>query len=425
MKYNFYLKEPNSTKETLIYFFCYFKDENKRFSYSTGEYINPKHWNTAEKFPFSKGKDRPKDYESLKMQLNRYSDLMQETESQRKKTQEQFTSELLKKTFDIEFKKVAKGSNVFFDVFDLFTAEKINQRQWTDGTVKRYQNIRNMLENFETEKSYKLTFNRINKKFYSEFSTYCLEDLKHINNTFLRNVSFFKTFMNWSVKESHTYNNAFREFNKSDSGKAIIKETQTSQIALTIDDLNNLMQFDFETKKLERARDLFVFACVTGMRYGELAYIKKSNVTETEIILKEEKGVFKEPRSVPLTNLSRFLLLKYDYKLPIITNQKQNEYIKDVFEAMEYNRKIEKASNRGREVFRDESFFYKRITTHTARRTFITMMKRQGKSDKLIASATGHKDMATLNKYYQIDTEQTKEAMDEVFNIEIPLKKTV
>jgi hypothetical protein len=50
-------------------------------------------------------------------------------------------------------------------------------------------------------------------------------------------------------------------------------------------------------------------------------------------------------------------------------------------------------------------------------------MKRQGKSDKLIASITGHNDMKTLNQYYQISEPEKKEAMDEVFNIEIPLMK--
>ena len=51
------------------------------------------------------------------------------------------------------------------------------------------------------------------------------------------------------------------------------------------------------------------------------------------------------------------------------------------------------------------------------------MMKRQGKSGKLIASITGHTDMKTLNAYYQVNDDETKEAMDEVFDIEIPLRK--
>jgi integrase len=425
MKFKFKLKEPNSEKDTLILFVSEFKEENKRFVYSTGEVINPKNWDEKAKFIYLTGKNKTPIADSIKMQLDRYSTLAVITESERKKTNEQFTADTLKKAFDTEFKKTTTVKNSFFDYFELFKTEKTNQLQWSEGTKKRYKNIQNMLENFEDKKNYKLTFSKIDKKFFALFTEYCLNDLEHINNTFLRNVVFFKTFMRWAVNNKYTYNTAFEKFNRNDSGNHIIKESNTSQVALTIDHLNTLMKHEFKTKSLERVRDIFVLQCVTGMRYGELYLINRSNVTENEIVLKEEKGVFKAPRNIPLTALSKYILSKYDYDLPLIANQKQNKYIKDVFEELEYKAKIEKASNRGREVVRNESFFYERITTHTARRTFITMMKKMGKSDKLIATATGHKDIATLNKYYQVDTEQTKEAMNEVFNIEIPLKKIV
>jgi site-specific recombinase XerD len=159
--------------------------------------------------------------------------------------------------------------------------------QWSSGTIKRYKNIKNMLEKFEDVKNYKLTFNRIDNKFFSDFTKYCLEDLKHINNTYLRNIVFFKTFMRWAVKNKYTYNVDFETFNINNSGKAIIKETQTSQIALSIDDLNKLMNHTFKSKSLERVRDVFVFQCVTGMRYGELSLINKSNIIDEQIVLKE------------------------------------------------------------------------------------------------------------------------------------------
>ena len=114
--------------------------------------------------------------------------------------------------------------------------------------------------------------------------------------------------------------------------------------------------------------------------------------------------------------------MKYDYQLPLIENQKQNKYLKEVFQELKYDYKVEKVTTKGKENIKEDMFFYDRISTHTARRTFITMMKRQGKSDKLIASITGHSDMKTLNQYYQISEPEKKEAMDEVFNIEIPLK---
>ena len=58
MKYTFKLKEPNSKKETLILFSCYFKDENKRFIYSTGENVNPKNGDAENKCPFKKGSNK-------------------------------------------------------------------------------------------------------------------------------------------------------------------------------------------------------------------------------------------------------------------------------------------------------------------------------------------------------------------------------
>jgi integrase len=161
---------------------------------------------------------------------------------------------------------------------------------------------------------------------------------------------------------------------------------------------------------------------MTGFRYGEMTSINRSTVTDHYIILEEEKDETKEDREIPLTSLSRFLLYKYDYALPLIANQKQNKYIKEVYEELEYTNKVE-TTTKGKENINVEMIFKDRISTHTARRTFITMMKRQGKSGKLIASITGHTDMKTLNAYYQINDDKIKEAMDEVFNIEIPLRK--
>lgn len=415
MNYTFNLKEPNSVKETLILFSCYFKNENKKFVFSTGEKIMPENWDFENRLPFVNGKKKSKFAQSIKLQLNRYSDLFLETESLYKRINEPFTSKNLKKVFDEEFKKAPSGKNIFFDAYDEFTAEKEKGKEWSVSTIKRYKNIRNILENFEAARKFKLTFSKIDEVFHREFTSYCMDDLKHINNTYARNLGLFKTFMFWARKNKFTYNDSFVAFKK-------VERVITNQIALTIDDLNKLMQHEFESEKLERVRDVFVFACVTGMRFGELSLIRRSNVTNDFILLKEDKDETKETREIPLTNISRYILLKYDYKLPLIANQKQNKYIKEVFQEMEYNNKVQKVTTKGKENIKEEMFFYDRISTHTARRTFITMMKRQGKSDKLIASITGHNDMKTLNQYYQISEPEKKEAMDEVFNVELKLK---
>lgn len=415
MNYTFQLKEPKSTKATLIYFVTNFKDENKKFKYSTGEKILPQYWDFENRLPKRFGKNKSVNSSILMLQLGRYSDLFLKTLGLYSRINEYLSSQILKKTFDEEFKKTITSKNIFFEAYDSFMSEKKSAKEWSAATIKRYDNIKNILTNFEKSKKFKLTFSKIDHNFHREFTLYCMDDLNHINNTYARNLGLFKTFMFWAKKNKYTFNDTFIEFKK-------VEKVITNQVALTMDDLNKLVNHKFESKKLERVRDVFVFACVTGMRFGELSLISKSNVSDSHITLKEDKDKNKEVRNIPLTTLSRHILLKYDYKLPLIENQNQNKFIKDVFKELEYNQKVQKVTTKGKENIKEDLFFYERISTHTARRTFITMMKRQGKSDKLIAKITGHTDMKTLNQYYQVDDEQTKEAMDEVFDINIKLK---
>lgn len=416
MKYTFNLKYPKSDKETLILFSCYFKNEAKKFVYSTGENIIPENWDFENRFPFLKGSKKAKSAESIKMQLNRYSDLFLETESLYKRINEPFTTVVLKKVFDEYFKKSVSKKNSFFDTYDEFTADKISRKEWADATIKRYQNIRNILKNFEKSRKFNLTFSKIDSNFHKEFTSYCMDDLEHINNTYSRNLGLFKTFMLWSLKNRYTYNDAFIEFKK-------VERVITNQIALTIEDLEKMMSYDFECEKLQNVRDVFVMACVTGMRFCELKLIKRSNVTDSYINLKEDKDKNKAARDIPLINITRYLLLKHDYNLPIVSNQKYNEYIKEVFQVLGYTDTVQKVTTRGKENIKEDMFFYERISTHTARRTFITMMRRQGKDIKLIASMTGHTHMPTLSSYYQISEPEKKEALDQVFNLNIPLNK--
>ena len=414
------LKAKNKSGSALIYLKAYFKDENKKFVYSTGEVISPDDWDSKLKQPFGLAGRTPKAVKLrlIQKQLNRYTNFFSEITDLYKNTEQEITIDSIRGQFDKEFKKVSPGKNKFYDAYDDFMIYKIKNQDWGTSTVKRYDNIKNILKDFEKDKKYKLTFNTITGKFYTEFTDYCMSEKGHINNTFSRNVGLFKTFMLWSLKNGYTYKTDFTNFKKK-------PRVVTNQIALKIDDLRKLMIQEFETKKLEKVRDVFVFSCVTGMRFGELKLISKTNIFSDNLLLKEEKGSGKEAREIPLNDIALFILRKYNYKLPLIANQKHNDYIKDVFKEAGYIDDVEKTTTRGKEVIRETMPFYDRISSHTSRRTFITMMKRKGKSDKLIAKITGHNDMKTLNQYYQVSDEEVNEAVKETFSIEIPLLKKV
>ncbi|WP_281681709.1 tyrosine-type recombinase/integrase [Zunongwangia profunda] len=422
MTSTFYLKEAKTSGESLIYFSCYFKEEGKKFVYSTGEKIAPELWDQKNKLPIMRGKKKAINRGAIKTQLGRYENCFKNTRSRCIEMQEDFTSQLLKKAFDEEFKKAPTGKNIFFDAFDEFVDQKIKNQEWKKSTEKRYQNIRNLLVSFQSDTGYKLSFSSINSKFHADFTHYCMEIKGHVNNTYSRNLGLFKTFMHWAFdrENGYTYNEDFKKFKKKE-------RVVTQQIALKKEDLQNIMQHDFKAnqKHLVRVRDVFVFACVTGLRFGELGLINKANVIDGYLHLKEEKGAEKESRTVPLGDLAMYLLRKYDFRLPVISNQKQNEYIKDVFEAAGYTHDVEKNVTKGKDVIRTPMKFYERISTHTARRTFITMLKREGKSDKLISKITGHRDLKTLNQYYQVDDDAKKEAITSTFNIDYTTMKKV
>lgn len=415
MRCTFNLKDKNKDGATLIYLKAYFKKEGRKFVYSTGETIDPKEWDFENRQPKNlNGRTTKADsHRTIKRQLDRYSNLFLLITELYKNTDREITIEEVRKEFDKEFKRVSLSKNKFYDAYEEFMAFKQKNKEWSPATIKRYKNIKTHLKDFEKSKKYKLTFDTITQKFYTEFTDYCMTEKGHINNTFSRNVGLVKTFLFWALKNKYTYKADFINFKK--KPKVI-----TNQIALKKEDIVTILAKEFESKKLEKVRDVFVFSCVTGLRFGELKFVSKNSVSGKTLILKEEKGSSKKSREIPLSGIALHLLNKYEYKLPLIANQKHNDYIKEVFEEAGYTHKVEKTSTRGKEVIRENIPFYDRISSHTARRTFITMMKRKGKSDKLIAEISGHNDMKTLNQYYQVSNEDVKDAVDETFDFEIP-----
>ena len=75
MNYTFKLKEPNSEKETLIYFRSFFSNENRNFIYSSGEKIKPSEWDFENRLPndLNGRTQRAVNHRSIKKQLDRYS----------------------------------------------------------------------------------------------------------------------------------------------------------------------------------------------------------------------------------------------------------------------------------------------------------------------------------------------------------------
>lgn len=409
MKHTFFLRKPKGEKETLILFSCYFKEEEKQFVYSTRKSILPTHWDFENKKPKNKGKNIAINQKKINSKLNEFTNKFEKYYSYCSFHNVEFTSQLLKNYFDIKFNNITVSKSSFFEVYDKFTEEKIKRKEWKSSTIKRYKNIRNLLLEFEKVKKYKLTFSKINNTFYTEFIDFCYEDKDHYTNTFNRNLGLFKTFMYWALKKEYTCNNKFIDFKKP-------KRVLTREEALSFEDIKMLYNHTCKDEKLNKVKDVFIFQCLTGMRYGELKLINQRTVNNNDcILLKEEKDSSKSTREVPLISISKSILEKYNFKLPLISNQKQNNYIKDILKDAGFTHEVEFSKTKGVEQQVFVKKFYERISTHTARRSFITIMRNKGVADKTIMSISGHKDIKTFNMYHQVDNNAKINAVKSVF----------
>ena len=422
MRSTFNLKNINKDGETLVYLKAYFKNEGKKFVYSTGEKINPNEWDFENRQPNNlTGRTTKADRQrSIKMQLDRYSNFFAKITDRYKNIEQEITIENIRAEFDAEFKKTKAIGNSFFSVYDLFLTEKKadkTEEANSTSTIKRYEYNKTLLESFENNNNSKLHFNKIDKKFYKAFISYCISEKKHSTNTLSRNIGLFKTFMYWALENSYTYKPDFKEFKN-------IKKEITDEVALTMDQVNEIFNYDFTNNlRLERVRDLFVFGCVTGMRYSNYSIVKKSDIANNFIRVRDQKNS-KKVLSIPLNDYSIFILKKYDYKLPKITNQRFNDYIKEVIEKVGYTDEIKKTYKIGKEIIESISPFYERVSSHTARRSFITIMKNKKIPDKVIMSYTGHKSLEVFNQYYKPNDDEKVDFMQKVWKMEnTPLKK--
>jgi len=154
MRNTFNLKEPNKDGETLILFSAYFKNEGRKFVYSTGETVNSKDWDFENRQPknLNGRTEKAKRQRGIKRQLDRYSTFFSDLIQQYKLSNREIIITDIKDDFDKEFKRTKAIASKFFEVYDLFLTEKKND--YTEGansetTIKRYEYNKKLLEGFE------------------------------------------------------------------------------------------------------------------------------------------------------------------------------------------------------------------------------------------------------------------------------------
>ena len=391
-KTTFILKEPNAKTETLIYLVI--RWDNERIKISTKQKVNPKY--------FDKDKQRVKSTVNVSNcnEINKELSIIENTlKSIYDKFIERFerkpNKDEVKNLFDLEyfqkspqFKKVKQKTilDYFDDYIDTIKTDTVS------STVSKYIQAKDNFQEFQKLKKRVYIPETIDLDFRNAYVDYLITVKKYAPTTVYRKMKFLRTVL-YFIESQGIKVNSFLH-----NSRFLTKDIEVDNIALSENELQELENLDLSNdKRLEQVRDLFLVACYTGQRFSDLNKINQSNIIDNNYIsIRQQKT--NEPLTLPLLDSVRIILEKYDFKLPKISNVKYNEYIKEVAGKCESLKQVCSSEN--------NTPRYLMVSSHTARRTFVTLNYNKGIDLDTLKLGTGHKQTKTLQKYIKMNDKQ-------------------
>lgn len=314
--------------------------------------------------------------------------------------------ERLPETSDL--KKILSSSNLnylenkekqFFDYFDEFVSENNRQKNWTPAFLLKYNTVKSHLKSFNPN----ISFAYLDEKGLNNYIVFLREERNMRNSTIERQLRFVKSFLKWSKEKGYCKNSSFELF------KPKLKSTHKKVIFLTQEEIRKIRDLKIPESKnyLIKTRDLFMFLIFSGIRFSDLLNLKKSDIKDDCFEITTVKTA--DSLIIEFNDTTKSIIEKYkqipfndNRALPLISNQKMNNYLKELAELAEINEQIRITYYKGSERIDEVLPKYKLIGTHTGRRTFVVMGLSMGISPSVLMKWTGHADYKSMKPYIDI-----------------------
>lgn len=317
--------------------------------------------------------------------------------------------------------------NLFY-YLDEFTKEMGVKNSWTTAVFNKFNALKNHLLQYDKN----LTFDDLTESGLTKLVDYFQKDVVVAgtktkeydtrvygmrNTTIKKQLGFIKWFLRWAKEKGYTTETAFASF------KPKLKTNETKVIFLDWKELMTIYNFEVpESKKyLDRVRDVFCFCCFTSLRYSDVANLKRSDIFKNHISVTTIKT--SDSLTIDLNDYSRAILEKYkkekypdNLALPVISNQRMNEYLKELCQLCGFDESITITYFKGNQRYDEVYPKYALIGTHTARRTFISNALMMGIPVNVVMQFTGHSDYKAMKPYIAIADRAKSEAM-KMFNM--------
>lgn len=199
-------------------------------------------------------------------------------------------------------------------------------------------------------------------------------------------------------------------------------------IALTEQELEALEALELENAKERKARDMFLFSCYIGQRYSDVKNFKDS----AQLVEEDGKQYFKLRQkktkkvvTIPILPEAKAILDRNDGEIsyPLKNDNLVNIMIKKICKMVVMDKEEITYHEDINGIHNIKKFRYEIISTHTARRTFVTIAYKKGIDIETIAGITGH-DLKTIRMYLRITSSENADMFASAWNNNSNVDKT-
>lgn len=275
-----------------------------------------------------------------------------------------------------------------------------DSRKYSHSSILQYQYLSNLLQEFYPEM--KLTFDDVDPNFFNSFTQFCYE--KNLsNNTIYQIYSKLKAFMNTEYENSTHNNISFKSLK--------FKAVESDLFAFSEDDI--LKIHNHQDPKRNLFKVMFMVQFLTGQRYSDLKRINSSTINFENQIITFRQQKTENKVIIPITPiLENYLHQFVKFKIPTIQNQITQ--LKRIARDCGLNSLITKTKILAG-VRKDITLpMYELVSTHIARRSFITISLKKGVAPQVIMKITGHTDFSSFEKYVKFNEEDIKNIYSKV-----------
>ena len=275
-------------------------------------------------------------------------------------------------TFVYAFKHgIRQNSISLYGLFDKFMEKQMEKKEVgliTQAIYVKYRcTIRYCKEAMQTD------------KMLSDLTTSDMEDIykymlrKMSNNSAICYMRKLKTILIYAIRERYISTNPITfKFHKD----KVVKEP------LTLEEVRRIRTVKLGSKRIENIRDLFILQCYTGLAFRDMSCFSEKDIKidkdGKEWIVKEriKTGI---TALIPILPVVKEILVKYNYHLPTLTNQKYNSYLKEI---------------------QDVCGITKTLHSHLARHTCGTLLLNAGVDMLTVSKVLGHSSTKTTETVY-------------------------